>query len=77
MLLGLEPGEMTERSRDRLEDLLEDAPLSAEVLRASIGLDVERQLETATVIEADLGRYAPLLRWTGIPNARSSRRPRN
>lgn len=67
MLLGLEPGEMTERSRDRLEDLLEDAPLSAEILRASIGLDVERQLQTATVIEDNLSRYAPLLRWTGMP----------
>jgi hypothetical protein len=68
LLLGLEPDEMTDRSRDRLQALLADAPLSAEVLRASVGGDVERQLETATVIEQDLNRYAPLLRWTGIPN---------
>lgn len=67
LLLGLEPGEMTDRSRDRLEELLADAPLSADVLRASIGLDVERQLETARAIEDDIGRLAPLLRWTGPP----------
>jgi hypothetical protein len=41
---------MTERSRERLEALLDDAPLSAEVLRASVGLDVERQLDTARAI---------------------------
>jgi hypothetical protein len=68
LLLGLEPDEMSDRSRDRLQALLADARLSAEVLRASVGLDVERQLETATVIEQDLNTYAPLLRWTGIPN---------
>lgn len=67
LLLGLEPGEMTDRSRDRLEELLADAPLSADVLRASIGLDVERQLKTARAIEDDIGRLAPLLRWTGPP----------
>lgn len=67
MLLGLEPAEMTERSRNRLDRLLADAPLSADVLRASVGLNVERQLETARAIASDLPRYGPVLSWTGIP----------
>jgi hypothetical protein len=70
LLLGLEEEELTEASRARLEDLLQDAELPAGVLKESTGLSVERQLETAAEIENRIQELAPLLRWHGVPNKR-------
>lgn len=67
LLLGLEDEELTEESRERLRQLLDGAELPAEVLRESTGFSVERQLETAAAVEAELARFAPLLRWHGLP----------
>ncbi|MDQ3766307.1 MAG: hypothetical protein M3346_03075 [Actinomycetota bacterium] len=68
LLLGLEPDELTDVSRRRLDDLLGDNPLPEPLLRANVGLDAERQAEAAAAIEQRLDHYAPLLAWHGMPH---------
>ncbi|HEY8943925.1 MAG TPA: DEAD/DEAH box helicase, partial [Polyangiaceae bacterium] len=70
LLLGMEDEELTETSRERLKELLDGAPLPAEVLKESTGFSVERQLETAAEIEARFEALAPLLSWHGVPSKR-------
>jgi hypothetical protein len=67
LLLGLEPEERTDRSRERLDELLRDAPLSAETMRGNVGLNIEPQLEAARAIEANIPLYGRLLGWHGMP----------
>jgi hypothetical protein len=67
LLLGLEPEELTDASRRRLDALLKDSVLPEGVLRANLGLDAERQTAAATEIQRRLAFYGPRLAWHGHP----------
>ncbi len=67
LLLGLQRDELTEASRRRLDVLVKDTFLPEELLRASVGLDVERQATAAAEIQRRLSYYGPRLAWHGQP----------
>ncbi len=68
LLQQLDPADLSDRSRERLEPLDEQHLLWSATLRSNTGLDVENQLQLARDIHDNASAYQPLLAFTGMPN---------
>lgn len=68
LLIQLEHGDLSDESIERLRYLHAQDTLPVEVMRSNSGVDPGQQLNLATEIAQNLGRYHPLLSWTAYPN---------
>lgn len=67
ILLEMGERELTAASTKRLQRLLRGSPISAETVRANIGIDVDRQLAVARKLSEEAAVARDLLRWNRIP----------
>jgi hypothetical protein len=66
LLLQLDPGELTDRSKQRLSRF-ENQLLSLHTLRQNSGIDPTKQLALAQTLFGDAASYARRLAWSGTP----------
>ena len=69
LLIQLDQGDLSERSKEQLRYLHAQDVLPIEVMRQNNGLEPRQQLDLATEISSNLRQYHPLLSWTGYPNS--------
>jgi len=67
LLVQLDDQELTDRSRERLDEILDEDVLPATIVRDNIGVDIQRQLAVARAIEAMDSGDAGRLAWRGAP----------
>lgn len=73
LLIQVDERDLSEESEERLRRYLIQEILDYATLKASVGLDPERQLEVAREILSDLEKWRPLLQWTSLPSNRQVR----
>ena len=67
LLIQLDPEDLTQASRDRIEPILRQDELAIETIRENKGVSPELQVEMAKDIKQRATRLHPLLAWTGFP----------
>lgn len=70
LLIQLDDEDMKPSSRERIERFFTQDVLNHETLKASVGVDPQRQLNMAREIRDDLSSFAPMLIWEGLPTAK-------
>ena len=68
LLLSMQPGDLKEPARARIEALVGRGILSQETLAANAPVDPELQFRLAEYVEANIEVLAPLLNWKGNPH---------
>ncbi len=68
LLVQLEEDDLSDRSRNRVNNLREQRLLSFETIRAHPGVDPGKLLQLAREISGNLRPYARLLNWRGFPS---------
>lgn len=67
LLIQMDSGDLSERSSEQLRYLHAQDILPVEIMRQSSGIEPRHQLDLATEITTNPGRYHPLLSWSGMP----------
>jgi hypothetical protein len=67
VLVQLDDDALTDRSRARLDEALDETVLSKTVVRDNIGVDIPRQLSLARALQAMPAHEASRLAWAGSP----------
>ncbi|HMO52734.1 MAG TPA: DEAD/DEAH box helicase [Kiritimatiellia bacterium] len=70
LLIQLDDDDLKPSSRERMEHFFTQDVLNHETLKASVGVDPQRQLNMAREIREDLKAFAPILIWDGLPTAK-------
>lgn len=70
LLQHVADGELSDRSRERLDSFADQAYLSESTLRANSGLDLQGQLDIAKLLTENPGRYYPLLHFDQMPSSK-------
>lgn len=68
LLVQLEDDELTDRSRERLNQDLDEDVLPTATVRDNVGVDVQRQISLARAVDSMTSYQAARLAWTGVPN---------
>jgi len=68
LLIQLDHRDLSERSKEQLRYLHAQDILPIEIMRQNNGVEPRQQLDLATEISSNPGKYHPLLSWTGYPN---------
>ena len=67
LLVQLEQGDLSDDSKERMNQIWKQAVLTPETIRQNVGIDPQGQIELGKEIEARLQELTPLLSWTGQP----------
>ena len=67
LLIQMDPEDLEQRSRDRLEETVEDSPLPLSLLKENHGIEPADQIALANEILSSVGEYHPRLAWSGLP----------
>lgn len=67
-LLQIDPRDLRDEARRRLDPIIKQHDLSLEVIRANRGLDPELQIEVARTVRSAGRKQQSLLQWSGVPN---------
>ena len=68
LLIQLERGDLSDQSVERLRYLHAQDILPIEIMQSNSGVDPGQQLNLASDIAQNLGKYHPSLSWTGYPS---------
>ena len=68
LLVQIEPEDLSETSKQRLEPFLEQDLLPVSLLKENTGVSLEGQLEVARLLDSEPGRWHGVLGWHGMPN---------
>jgi len=68
LLIQLDHRDLSDASIEQLKYLHAQDYLPIEIIRMSCGIDPSSQVDLASEISSDLGRYRSLLGWRGFPN---------
>lgn len=67
LLLQIDEEDLTARSKKKLQAFVDQDFLDYETLKANIGVDPQAQIDVAKEIGSNVGKYAPILQWRGMP----------
>ena len=68
LLIQMDERDLSERAKERLSPIFDQSLLSIDVIRESVGISPNAQVDLAREITSKLNRYQAILRWRRIPS---------
>lgn len=67
LLVQMEQSDLSERARNKIAPIFEQSILDVDVIRESVGVSPEAQIELAKELRNRIQQYQPLLAWRRVP----------
>ncbi len=70
LLIQIDDDDLTERSKERINSVIDESVIDYSTIKSNIGVDIEAQLDLARELHRNLGDWLELLQWRDNPNWR-------